>query len=197
MTAITGYQAMLLGAQAAGIGANLYSAYSQKKMADYDIEVERGALGVRRGQEELSFAEANLQSLQELQEVMATQRAIMGARGQNPGVGSALAAANKSLRAQGADEKARALSKDFRTAQLDSMSRLLNIKKAGARAQFGASLIEGGLSTLNLNTTIGEFIQKNKSTIKPITNNPNSNVGPFKNKNPYQGTYNIKGRING
>lgn len=197
MTTVTGYQAMLLGAQAAGIGANLYASYQQKKMAEYGFELEKGEINLRKGQEELSFAEANLASLQELQEVMATQRAIMGARGQNPGVGSALAAANKSLRAQSADEKARALSKDFRNAQLDSMSRLLNIKKAGARAQFGASLIEGGLSTLNLNTTIGEYIQKNKKTIKTLDNNQNSNAGPFKNKNPYQGTYQIKGRING
>lgn len=197
MSGITGYQSMLLGAQAAGIGADLYSAYSKKKIADAGLELEKGDINIRKGQEELSYAEANLASLQELQEVMATQRAIMGARGQNPGVGSSLASANKSERAHGADQRARELSKTFRQSQLDGMSRLLNIKKAGNRAAFGGSLIESSLNSLSLNKTIGEFIQDNKKSIKTFNNDKSSSAGPFKDKNPYKGAYSLKGSIYG
>lgn len=163
MQQITGYQAMLLGAQAAGIGANVFAAYQQKRAVEAGISVEQGDLRLRMEQEELAFTEANIESIRNLQEVMATQRAIAGARGQNPGVGSSLAVANKSIRAQKADEQARGLSKSFRKSQYENMSRLLNVKKATAKAAFGGSLIESGMSTLSLNTTIGEFIQQNKT----------------------------------
>lgn len=189
---MTSYQAILLGAQAAGFGANLYAAYNQKKMSQYGIEVERGELGLRRQEEELSYAEANLESLKTLQEVLATQRAISGARGQMPGVGSSLAAANKAQAAQAADERARKLTKDFRTSQLDSMNRLLNIKKAGVRGEFGSSLISSGLSNLNLNASIGEFINKAK---QPKTTTTSKKGSPLITKN--QPAYFIKGSIYG
>ena len=194
MSGILAYQAMLLGAQAAGIGANIFAAYQQRKMVESGIAVDQGDLKLRMKQEELAYTEANVESLGQLQEVMATQRAIMGARGQNPGVGSALAAANKSVRAQSADQAARDLSKSFRQAQLSGMSGLLNIKKAGARATFGNSLIEGGLSTLDLNTTIGELIQKNKQSIKPIGGGTQPN---WKNKDFLKPQFALKGRVNG
>lgn len=195
MSGMTSYQAILLGAQAAGMGANLYAAYNQKKSAKYAIETERGELGLRRSQEELSFAESNLESLRELQEVLASQRAIMGARGQMPGVGSSLAAANKAIAAQGSDERARKLTKDFRNAQLDSMNRLLNIKKSGIRAGFGASLIEGGLNAINLNTTIGKYLQTGKQT---STTTKTTKKGNFitKNQTPYS-KFDLKGSIYG
>lgn len=175
------YDAMLLGAQAAGIGANLYAARQQQRMTELGIEVEQGEVALRMKEEQLAFTEANIASLDQLQEVMATQRAILGARGQAPGVGSALAVGNKSTRAQSADQRARNLSKSFRQNQYEGTQSLLGIKKAGARAQFGNSLIAGGLSSFNLNMSIGEYIEKNKKT----------------SSNPSKATYMLKSSING
>lgn len=160
MLNISGYTGLLLGAQVAGIGANLFAARQQNRLTEMGIEADRGNLATQMQQEELAFTEANIASVQNLREVMATQRAIMGARGQNPGAGSALAVANKSIRAHEADKAARDLSKSFRQKQFQNANSLFDIKKAGARSKFGASLLNTGISNLNLNSLIGGFTQQ-------------------------------------
>ncbi len=179
------YEALLLGAQVAGIGANLYAARNERRMTEAGLSIEQGELGLRQKQEQLAFTEANIASIEQLQEVLATQRAMAGARGVNPGVGSALAASNKSVRAQGADERARGLSNLFRKSQLDGMSKLLNIKKATSRAQYGNTMLGAGLNSFSLNTTIGDFINSSKTSNVPS------------NKPASKGRYSVKGSING
>ena len=73
------YQALLLGAQAAGIGLNLYAA--RNAAGQSGIEVDRAQMQVRAEQEQLAFQEANIASLESFAETLSTQRAILAARG--------------------------------------------------------------------------------------------------------------------
>lgn len=161
------YQALLLGAQAAGIGVNLYAARSEKRAVGAGIEAERAQLSLRMEQEQLAFQEANIASLEGLAEVLSTQRAIQAARGTSTNAGSAVAISEKSIRNQSADTQARKLNKVFREQQMKGLNSLLNIKQAGAEAKFGASLIETGLSAFNLNTSIGQWLNNKTKPSKP------------------------------
>lgn len=152
------YNAILLAAQAAGIGANLYAERQKRKMAEQGVAVEQAQNKLRMQEEQLAATEATNASLEQLREVLATQRTIAGARGQNPGQGSALALANKAISAQSADERALGLSSSFRQSQLSNMSRLLGIKKAQARTEFGGNLIKTGLKSFSLNQTINSLV---------------------------------------
>ncbi len=175
------YQAMLLGAQAAGIGVNLLAARTEKRAANAAIEAERSQLKLRAEQEDLAFIEANTASLENLAETLSTQRAILAARGTAAGFGSAYSLAEKSVRAQKADENARKLNKTFQESQMQGLNRLLNIKRAGAQAKFGATLLETGLSAFNLNTSIGQWLNnKQKTTGTKIQNSSQKNNGQKK-----------------
>lgn len=173
------YQALLLGAQAAGIGTNILSARSQRRAAESGIAVDRAQLEARMEQEQVAFLEQTNASLESLAETLSTQQAILAARGSASGQGSARAFTAKSVRAQGNDVKAQKLNQQFRKQQMMGLSRLLNIQKAGVASRYAGSLLETGLSTFNLNTSIGQWLNNqakgggfNSSTIGPVKNKP-------------------------
>lgn len=178
------YQALLLGAQAAGIGASILSSNSTRKATQSAIEAERAQLDLRAEQEQLAFAEANIASIESLSEVLAGQRALLAARGTNAGQGSAFAVAQKSVRTQSADTEARKLNQKFREAQMQGLNRLLNIKSKTTNAQFGTSLLETGLSSFNLNSSIGQWLNSQAPGGTKKTDYVTKNKSPYSAKKP-------------
>lgn len=178
------YQALLLGAQAAGIGTNLLAGRAKRGTQRAAIAAERSQLELRMEQDQLAFKQANIASLEHLNETLATQRAIQGARGTAAGQGSALAIAEKSIRNQKSDEKALALNKIFRENQTQGLNRLLNIREIGASAEFGASMLETGINTFSLNTSIGKWLQGKSKSPSSSNNFVTKNKSPYSPKKP-------------
>lgn len=136
---------MLLAAQAAGIGANLYSQRKQARSEnraidqqaawmDLGLGMDLGDLSLQMEQDTLASTEQSLYNMGQLNEAMATQRAIFGARGQMPGVGSANSIATKSLNNFNADESARETNKKINKFKLESKGRLLKINNISNKA---------------------------------------------------------------
>lgn len=168
---------MLLAAQAAGIGANLYSQRRQARAEnraldqqaewmDVGLGMQMGDLSLEMEQDTLASTEQSLFNMEQLRETMAAQRAIFGARGQMPGVGSANSVANKSINTFNSDESARETNKKINKFKLESKGRLLKINnitgKAGLSNQkaMGKSKRQGerlsqGLNMFNFNQVFG------------------------------------------
>lgn len=131
---------LLLATTAAGLGMKAFS-QSQSNQAedaalreqDYfsnlGFDIAKNEIGLRMDQETLAAEEQNLFSINRLRDVLSTQRAMMGARGQRSGVGSAGAIQNKAINVYNADEKSRNLNESFRKMQLQGQFRSLSIKQ--------------------------------------------------------------------
>jgi hypothetical protein len=100
--------------------------------------LQQGEINIRMGQEELSASEESLMSIKKLREVMATQSAIMGARGQKQGVGSALTASTQSKNAFNADERARNLSLKFKKLMLENQKSISRIHQLAGESKIAA-----------------------------------------------------------
>ncbi len=137
---------MMMAAQAVGIGASMYSQNkanrranrSDRTTSEFDrigSEMDRMQMETRLQEEQLASSQESLVSLENLREVMATQRAIFGARNQNAGIGTAKAIETRSMNAFNSDEIAKNLSLTFRQNYIKSQMRLANIQGAGRQAQ--------------------------------------------------------------
>jgi len=146
---------LLLGAQAAGIATSIFANESQNRIGKAGLGVDRAQLALRMEQETLAATQETLFDLQNLRETLSTQAAIMGARGQRTGVGTAHAITQKSLNAYGQDENARRINKGFRESYLNSMSRLKRIESEGMKAQRGVQLIGQSLNMLDFSSLFG------------------------------------------
>ena len=154
------YKAILLGAQAAGIATNIFAESRSNRISRMGYEIDQRELGLRMQEEELAFTQANTANLERLRETLATQNAILGARNQLPGQGSALAATNKSLENFAADKTALRLSQSFRKSQLQGLERLAGIKQATSRLESGNKLLAAGLNMFNANELLGKALKK-------------------------------------
>ena len=132
---------LLMGAQAGGNLADIYTSSKQIGMLKRAADMDAQQLDLRMQQERLASAEQSLFQLDQLAETLASQRAIMAARGVLPGVGSALAIEQKSIQAFNRDEQARALSIGFMQAQVESQKVAGKLSAAGQAAGIGAGLM--------------------------------------------------------
>lgn len=153
---------LLLAAQAAGIGANLYANRQQSRIERMGGAIDEQQMKLRMEQEGLVAQQETLYDLKALQETLASQRAIMGARGQNPSQGSAKTIEQASIRAQKEDERVRGLNKGFRKDYMDSLSRLRRIDRAGVKAQRGTQLLGTSLNMFSFNEMFGG------ATLQPV-----------------------------
>ena len=101
----------------------------QQYFNDLSFETSRNEIGLRMDQESLAASEQNLFNINRLRDVLSTQRAMMGARGQREGVGSGNMVQNKAINVYNADEKARNLNLSFKRLQLQGQTRALSLKK--------------------------------------------------------------------
>lgn len=147
---------ILLAAQACGIGINMWQNHQANKITKAGTRVEQQELDLRMEQMALQSSEQGLQNSEQLREVMASQRALMGARGQMAGVGSAGSLEQAGLRAFGADERARKLSLNFSQNQLAGQKRLLDINRYGIKAKQGADLMSKSMDMMSLNSMFGK-----------------------------------------
>ena len=156
---------LLLGAQAAGIGANLYMNRQASKIESLGYNLDRGEANIKMRQELLIASQQQLSDMRNLQENLATQRAIAGASGVNPGQGSARTIMEASSRAYKEDERIRALNTDFRKGYIESLGRLQRIEQAGLKSNRAAKLISSGLNMFSFNDVYssGTFKQLSKT----------------------------------
>jgi hypothetical protein len=128
-------QFLLLGAQAAGLGINMWAERRAEKFTRIGEELDKAQIQTRMQEEKLAFTQKSLYDLNRLREIQAMQRAVFGARGQAPGVGSAGALQTRSENLFNADVKARKLSQTIRQNQLQSQIYGMNIAKVGRNFQ--------------------------------------------------------------
>lgn len=157
---------LLLAAQAAGIGVNLYGSAQQNRIESAGYNINEDQLRLRMDQEQLAFQQESLQSLTMLKETLASQRAILGARGQNPGQGTAKAIEQNSVRKQSVDQQAREINARFKKSYLESMARFSRVEQQGSRAQRGTQLLGQSLNMVDFNTLFGNVLNK-KGEKKP------------------------------
>lgn len=96
---------------------------------DLALQLEKDELKGIMEQEALQFTEGSIANTEELRGVLASQRAILSARGTNVGQGSARAIQEASLHAFNEDERARALSQNFRKLMFGGQMSLYDIKR--------------------------------------------------------------------
>lgn len=167
---------IFLAAAASGIAVNLYGNAQSNRAMKAGGRADKAQLDLQMEQDSLASVEQSLFNTEQLREVMSSQRAIFGARGQMPGTGSALAIEQKSLRGYGADERARELSTNFRKTQLLGRKSLVDIQRFGEKAKMGAQLASQGMNMISTNAISGSNSTESLNT-KPIEN------GAWKNPN--------------
>lgn len=161
---------LLLAAQAAGYGINLYQRHQEENFANMGAEMDRQQLSLQIEKEALVNSEETLASTERLRETLATQRAIFAARGISAGAGSSLAIAQRSIRTAGADERARRLSMGFRKHQMESQQRLLGIGRAARRQKRQTEDFMGGLNLLNFTNALSPTLTGGNSRLNGGSN---------------------------
>jgi len=126
---------MLLAAQAGGYASSLYARKQQERIARKGDEMDRQQLQLQLQQEQLASTEQSFYNTEKLRDVMATQRALFAARGQQAGQGSNFMIGQASQRAYNAEESARQLSMSFRKHQLESKQRLIGLNRTARNAE--------------------------------------------------------------
>lgn len=163
------YQFLLLASQAAGIGLSLYAQNKQKKLEALGTRADQAALDLRMQEEGAQTAEQSLFATEQLQEVLASQRAIFAARGTMAGAGSAGAISERSIRLYNADENARLLSKNSRELNLIGQKRGLELNRLSGQASRGANLMGKGLNMFNFNSALKGALSLNSSSLSGAT----------------------------
>ena len=146
---------LLLGAQAAGIGLNMYQRRKEQRYQNMGADIEIQDLGLQLQKEQLASSEEAVANMERLRDTLATQRAIYAARGQKVGQGSPVSLMQGQIRAQSYDERARQLSMGFRKYELESKQRLIGLNKTARKSERRTKDFMQGLNLLNFNSIIG------------------------------------------
>jgi len=144
-------QNILMSAQVFGYAANIYAQAKQAQTLRIGTRLDKQAIGIQMQQETLDATLQSINATDQLREVLSSQRAIMAARGQMSGQGSALALANKSVRAYSQEESARALSTNYNTYQRKAQQTLLSANQYGAMANQYAQSATKTFDNVSLN----------------------------------------------
>lgn len=153
---------ILLAGQAAGYASSIYGKKRAERYTRMGEELDRQQRELTMQQETLASTEQAVLSSERLREVMATQRAIAGARGVQAGQGSNLAISEQSQRLQAADERARQLSLSFRKQQMDSYNRLYKLNAGGRNATRRADRFLQGMNLLSFNPLTEKLFENAK-----------------------------------
>lgn len=143
---------MLMAAQAAGQAVNIWQTSQASRTVGLGVSLDRQQLDLRMQQETLLSTERALQNSEQLRNVLSSQAAIMGARGQMPGVGSAQAIQQGALKEYGADERVRKMNLSFKKSQLEAQKLFTSLEAGGKKAALGYSIGEKSIQQLNFNT---------------------------------------------
>jgi hypothetical protein len=141
-------QFILMGAQAAGMIGSVMGESSRVKLAKIGQELDEQQANLRLQQDRIAANEQGLMQLEQLREVLASQRALVAARGGMPGMGSALALEQKSIANFQKDEQARERSLLFASQQQQARTALGRIGVVATQAQAGANMFKGAFSLI-------------------------------------------------
>ena len=99
--------AFLYAMQAAGMVTDFFGTLQQQELNDLGAKLQQAGIEANINQTRLETEEQSLQALVKLRKTLGTQLAIFGARGTNPGQGSAFSLLNESISNSNADERIR------------------------------------------------------------------------------------------
>jgi len=99
--------ALLLAMQAAGMVTDWIGAKQQEELNNLGMKVQQAGIEANINQTRLETEDQSLQEMIKLRKNLGTQLAIFGARGTNPGQGSAFSLINESVGNVNADERMR------------------------------------------------------------------------------------------
>jgi len=159
-------QWLLMGAQAAGMLLDASSQRKANRWSDRGRQLDEAEINLRMNQERLQFEQESLSSLENLREVMASQRAMFAAQGRMPGVGSTRSIEERSKTQFTNEERARGLSQGFREHYLKSQVALSQIGASGKKAQQGMDLFSKSLNMFNPGSFQGFLGDGKKSQFK-------------------------------
>ena len=126
---------LLLAAAAAGITMSIAGSVKSAAVEKKALNANLAQIDLRAKQEMLAFEQQNVQSLRNLEQILAMQRVLSASRGAMPGVGSSLAIEQKSLRAFNEDFATRELNKSFLLGQRDTERKAIGLAKKGVTAK--------------------------------------------------------------
>lgn len=144
-----------MAAQASGIAMNLYQTRQAAKQLKMGARLDKEELEIGIEQERLMATEKSLMANERLRESLATTRALMAARGQAGGSGSARAVTQKSIQNFNLDEMARSISSNFKTYQAKSQQRLIDINSKNKITNLYGEAAKDIFSTVSFNSFEG------------------------------------------
>lgn len=145
---------VLNGAQAAGIGLQIYSNYSANKMDRLGTNLDIGQNNIRLQQEQLQSTQMALQATKNLRANLASQAAIAAARGQRSGVGSALAAQNTSQANYNQDINTLSFNQQMKAYDTRFSNDVARMGLQGRKSERSLSLAANVLDTVSINELI-------------------------------------------
>ncbi len=160
---------VIMGAQAAGMVGDVWATSASLKSAKLGQQLESSQFDLRLKQEQVASQEQTMASLEQLSEVLATQRAMASIRGGLPGIGSNAAMEQKSISNFNKDEKSRSLSLEFLGQRVQAQKSVGKLSLSGKEAEAGAGLFNRGFKQLPLNEWMTSLDKKNKDTTKATT----------------------------
>lgn len=147
--------AILIGVQAAGMIVDIFGKEQAYQSAKEASRIETQQLNTRMQQEQLVFQEQSVADLRSLESTLASQRALMAARGVLPGVGSALSVEQKSIQAFKKDTQARELSNDFLKQQREMQKRMAAVEMRGLKSKKTMGQVKSIFDNINTNEMAG------------------------------------------
>lgn len=157
----------LMGAQAAGLVGDIWASASSQSMAKRGQQLEEQQLDLRLKQERIASNEQSLANLEQLQEVLATQRAFAAVRGAMPGIGSNLAVEQKSISNFNKDEQARLLNLEFGAQQRKAQMAVGRLSAFGKQAESGAKTFNQAFNMIPTGEWADKFkVSGNKAPVE-------------------------------
>ena len=165
---------ILLAAQVFGYAGNLYSSHKQSQNINRTAELDQQALGLQMQQQTLQATQESIAATDRLQEVLASQRAIAGARG----AGVSAAEINKSAREYGREEQNRALATNYSQHQTKAQQTLLSLNRYN---ELGKVQSAATAAVFN-NTSLNQLYKGLKGWNEQETINWNQQAVPLKGR---------------
>lgn len=160
--------------QAAGAIGDILGTSAQQGTLRKGAEVQRANIESSIAEQQLAASLAAVDSMKALRQVLASQRAMFGARGQNPGAGSAAIAGATAVVEAGVDERIRRMNLLSREHNLRAQSSLVGLHALAGETQLGQALSNRLFQQIpfsELAKTVGEKKGTNAN------NKPSSSIG--------------------
>lgn len=119
---------LMLGMQAAGMIYDYMGTENEQDLLDRAQQMKEAAINSQIQQTRLQTANDSLHAMQNLRQTLGSQIAVMAARGQSTGAGSAASILNESQANFNADEKMRNLNQIIRENQLKTGMQLSSLQ---------------------------------------------------------------------